>query len=259
MADRLGLAVEGDQHLHRAEDLFLGQGMVGRHVVDQCRAHVVAAARRAVDELALGDDDEAVVARQAEVVLDHHLLPLRDHRADVEVERRRADAQRPVALGHAGAHRLEQRPLDQDARGRRAGLPGVLDAGVDEKGQRRVEVGIGEDDLRALAAELERDRDHVRRGRGLHPRAGGDRAGERQMVDARMRRQRRARFLAEPGHDVERPRRQAGLERDPGEREHRQAGLLGGLRGRRRCPSPARRRRCGRRSASGSSTARCGR
>ena len=74
--DRLRLAVEGDQHLHRAEDLLLRERMVGGHVVDQRRLHVVAAARRAVDEPAFGGDDQAVVARQPEIVLDHHLLPL---------------------------------------------------------------------------------------------------------------------------------------------------------------------------------------
>src|SRR6187551_2520792 len=47
--------------------------------------------------------------------------------------------------------------------------------------------------------------------------------------DAGMRRERRAGLLAEPGHDVEGARRQAGLERDPGEGEHRQARFLGGL------------------------------
>jgi hypothetical protein len=120
-------------------------------------------------------------------------------------------------------------PLDQDARRRRAGLPGVLDPGVDQVRQRRIEVGIGEHDLRALAAELERDRHDVLRGRGLDQPTGADRAGERQMGDARMRRERRAGLLAEPGDDVQRAVRQPGLDADPGEREHRQAGLLGRL------------------------------
>jgi hypothetical protein len=41
--------------------------------------------------------------------------------------------------------------------------PAFCDAGVHEEGQRGVEVGVGEDELRALAAELQRHRHGVLR------------------------------------------------------------------------------------------------
>ena len=46
------------------------------------------------------------------------------------------------------AELVQHRALDEDARRRRAGLPGVLDARVDEERQRGVDVGVGEHDLR---------------------------------------------------------------------------------------------------------------
>jgi hypothetical protein len=58
-------------------------------------------------------------------------------------------------------HPVVDAALDEDARGGRAGLAGVLDAGADEEGQRAVEVGVVEDDLRRLAAELQRHRHDV--------------------------------------------------------------------------------------------------
>ena len=198
----------------------------GRH---QRRPHVEAAGRRAVHDLALRGDAQASVARQAEIVRDDLVLALRDQRAEVEIGQRRAHLQRAHALREALHHLVEAAALDQDARAGRAGLPGVLDAGVDEKGQRRVQVGIGEDDLRALAAELERDGHGVFRRRRLHQPPGGHRAGEGEVLHAGMRRERRAGFFAQARHDVERAGRQAALLRDAADGQRRQAGFLGGL------------------------------
>jgi hypothetical protein len=55
------------------------------------------------------------------------------------------------------------------------------------KGSARVEIGIGEDELRGLAAQLQRDRHDVLRRGLLHEAAGGDRAGEGDVADAGMR------------------------------------------------------------------------
>ena len=52
-------------------------------------------------------------------------------------------------------------PVDEDARTGRTGLPGILDAGIDEERQRPVEIGIGEHQLRRLAAKLQRHRNDV--------------------------------------------------------------------------------------------------
>ena len=54
--------------------------------------------------------------------------------------------------------RLVGSALDQDAAAGRARLPGILDDGLADHRHGRVEVGIREDDLRRLAAELQRAR-----------------------------------------------------------------------------------------------------
>ena len=75
-----------------------------------------------------------------------------------------------------------------------------------------VEVGVGEDDVGRLAAELERHALEVA-GRGLDDLLAGQvRAGEGDLVDVRMRGQRRAGGLAVAGHDVDHARRHAGFE-----------------------------------------------
>ena len=169
------------------------------------------------------------VEAAGEEALDDRLLPGGDQRAEVEVVDGAADAQAVVA----GAHRLHDAvvdaALDEDARGGRAGLAGVLDAGVDEVGQRRVEVGVGEDELRRLAAELERHRHDVRRRGGRDLAADRDRAGEGEVVDAGVGGEGGAGLLAEARHDVEGARRQVGLLGEAGEGERGQARLLGGL------------------------------
>ena len=63
--------------------------------------------------------------------------------------------------------------------------------------QRLLQVGVGEHDLRRLAAELQRHLHMIGRGRLGHRRAGGGGAGERDVVDAGVRRERRARLGAE--------------------------------------------------------------
>ena len=142
---------------------------------------------------------------------------------------RGADAQGAVARRHARHHVVEDAALDQDARRGRTGLPGVLDAGIHQEGQRGVQVGIGEDDLRALAAEFQRHRHGVLGRCGLDHRTHADRAGEGQVLHAGMRRQRRAGLFAQARHDVQRAGGQAGLVGNAREGQRRQAGFLGGL------------------------------
>ena len=47
--------------------------------------------------------------------------------------------------------------LDEDARAGAAVLAGVVEDGVRRRGGRALEIGVGEDDVGRLAAELERD------------------------------------------------------------------------------------------------------
>ena len=113
--------------------------------------------------------------------------------------RRRALRSAQPGLGHA----LIDGALDQDAAARRAGLAAILDDGVDQHRQRCLDVGVGEDDLRRLAAEFHGDAAIVDGRRLLDRRAGRRRAGEGDVVDHRMRRKRRASLAAVAGDDVE--------------------------------------------------------
>ena len=82
---------------------------------------------------------------------------------------------------------------------------------------RVVEVGVVEDQVGALAAQLEADRREVGRGRLADHPAGAGLAGEGDPVDAAVLGERRAgRVGAEAVHDVEDAGRQAGLERPAG-------------------------------------------
>ena len=121
------------------------------------------------------------------------------------------------------------RALDQQPAARRARLPGVLHDRVDDHRDRRVEIGVGEHDLRTLAAELERHRAVALRRFLRDQRAGRRRAGERQVVDARMLREREPGLAAEPGDDVERAVGEAGAGRELGDAQERQARVLGRL------------------------------
>ena len=91
-----------------------------------------------------------------------------------------------------------------------------------------VDVGVGVDDVRALAAELERDLLEVA-GRGLDDQlADLGRAGEGDLVDVVVRGQRRAR-VAVAGDDVEHAVGQAGLLEQLAEAQRRERRLLGRL------------------------------
>ena len=100
---------------------------------------------------------------------------------------------------------------------------------VDKKGQGRVEVGIGKDDLRGFAAQLQRHRHHVLCRRSLHQRAGGDRAGEGDMLHPRMARKRRSGLRPQPRHHVQRPCGQACLRCQMGKGQRGEAGFFCGF------------------------------
>ena len=184
----------------------------------------MAACGRVRDDRRPSRDLEIGAGRQK--ALDDRLLPRRDQRADVEVGVGRTDPQRPVALGHALDHLAIALSFDQDAGGRRAGLPGVLHARVDQERHGAVEVGVGEDELGRFPAEFQRHGRDMPGGRRLDQRSDGDRSGERQMADAGMGGERCARLLAEARHDIEGAVRKARLAGEIGERERSEAGLL---------------------------------
>ena len=76
-----------------------------------------------------------------------------------------------------------RRALDQDPRARAAVLAGVAEHRRRRRGRGGLEVGVGEDDVRRLAAELERHPLDRLRGAGGDPAADLGRAGERDLGD----------------------------------------------------------------------------
>ena len=228
-AQRLAFLRERDGREHRPEDFLAGKAHLGRYVADQRRRHEKAGIRRPFDDGAAREDRQLGRIRLVEESLDPALLPRRDQRPAIEVGVVRADAQGREFGGELIHELLIDRLLDQQARTGRAGLPGVLNDGVDRERQDLIEVGIREHDLRRLAAEFERHADVVVRGGLLHHRADFGRTGEGDEIDLRMRRQRGAGFLAGAGDEVERAGREADIERELANPDERKACVLGGL------------------------------
>ena len=82
--------------------------------------------------------------------------------------------------------------------------PAFSKIGADDIVERKLDVGIGQHDVRRLAAELKRHRGDVT-GRRLHDADAGDgRAGEGDVANIRMRDKRRADASARAGHDIDR-------------------------------------------------------
>ena len=98
---------------------------------------------------------------------------------------------------------VEARPRDEQPRREDAALPGV--EADERRGERddRLEVGVVEDHVRRLAAELEQHALHRSRRGGHHRLAGRRRAGERDRVDARIGRQQRGDLGGRRRDDVE--------------------------------------------------------
>ena len=124
---------------------------------------------------------------------------------------RLADRDGSRLLDHRVDELLVDRPLDQDAAACRADLALVEEHAEQRAFDRHLEVGVGEEDVRRLAAELERDL--LQRGRGrAHDRLPDlDAPRERNLVDIRVFDDRGAGRLARAGHDVDDAGRQPGV------------------------------------------------
>ena len=121
--------------------------------------------------------------------------------------------------------------LDEEAAAGAAALALVEEEGEVRAFDGRVEIGVGEDDVGALAAELERDALEVRAGGGLHDQlADLGAAGEGDLVDVVVLGDGRAGGLAVAGDDVDARRREARFHRELADaRGAEQRRLLGGL------------------------------
>ena len=138
-----------------------------------------------------------------------------------------ADRRRAAGVVGQGGDELVVDALGHQHAGRgRAVLAGVEVARDRDALHRGLDVGVVEDDDGRLAAELEVDALHVRRGAGRHLRAGAHRAGDRDQ-GGRAVLDEPASGLAVAGHHVERARR----EELRGELGQAQGALGGGVAG----------------------------
>ena len=226
-ADRILLVLERDHRDDRPEDLLLRD----RHRAFDSGEHGRRIERAlAVADRSAGDDLGAFLASLLDEAVDLVAVRGRDQRADLRLRIERiADTQLLRERGELRDEVVVDRPLDEHARARLAALPGGVVDRPHRARDRVVEIRVGEDEIRALAAELERDPlDRPRR--EPHDLAAGlRRAGERNLVDARMTNEIRAGRLARTGNDVDRTGREADLGRELPEPERGQRRRLVGL------------------------------
>jgi len=161
--------------------------------------------------------------------VDALLLHRIDQRADiVRFIQRRADAQVLHARLHLADEALVDRLLHQQARTGAADLALVEPDRIDQAFDRRIQVGVVEHDERRLAAQFQRQL-LAAAGRGLADQAADfGRAGEGQLVDARMVDDRLA-HAAIAGDDVDHATWDAGALADLGEQQGGQRRVLGRL------------------------------
>src|SRR5579859_6326264 len=188
-AHRLILTVERNDHHDGPEDLLLREPMGGRHVREQGGSEVIAARRRIACDLAARRKRELAPA-ELDVLLDPLALLPGYERPERRIRHRRTRDEAFESFGEPRNGRWIETALDQNARARGTRLARILHAGADQEWQRALEVGVVEQDLRRLAAELERHGHCMRRGGRLHASADPERAREREMLDIGMRGQR---------------------------------------------------------------------
>src|SRR5690606_10838820 len=233
VGERNGLLLITERHRHQdgAEDLFLRDRRTGIDALEDRRLDPVTLFLALVERaLAAQRDVRTVRAAALDVAEDPLELLARDQRpvAPLRVERI-ARLQRAGTLHELLDDLVVHRLVHQQPRARRARLPRVVGGPRGRGADRGVDVRVVENDVGALAAQLERNL-LQRAGRlARDDLAHGGRARERDLVDVGMPHQRSARHLAEAGHHVEHARRQADLGADGGELERGERRLLGRL------------------------------
>ena len=211
--DGLFLVVEGDHHEHRPEDLLLGDA---HRVVDAHEDGGLVVEAAAAEPVAAGRQRGALVLADGHVLLDRlELLPAhqRTHLA-LGVERV-AHLDRHRAADELTDEAVVDGALDEQARAGRAHLAGAGEDADERAVDGRVEVGVGEHDVGALAAELQADLLHVLGGPAHDVLADLDRARERDHVDVLVAGEVVADLAARAGHDLEHALGQPGLLEDP--------------------------------------------
>jgi hypothetical protein len=108
-------------------------------------------------------------------------------------------------------------------------LPGISESVFCDGAGRHFEVGVGANDRRALAAELQGDALHGAGGSRRDRLAGRGAPGKRDLARQRVLDHRHADGTAPAGHDVEAAGRKPGLAKQSGEHQRRQRGVVGRL------------------------------
>ena len=155
---RVLLVLERDDGRHRPEHLLPRDPIVVRGLDERARVPVARSVRRPTREQRLAVDEG------------RHRLAVRgrDERPHLgRIVQRIADADAAGGLDEVVQKSVVDRLLDQDARARAAVLAGVVEHGVRRRRGGPLQIGVGEDHVRGLAAELERDALDRRR-RALH-------------------------------------------------------------------------------------------
>src|SRR6266545_341318 len=198
------LAVEREHGEHRPEDLLVHDLHPGLRRVEHGGLDVVALAVH-LGGLPAGDEARPFRLPGADVGQHLLLLALRHDRAEpgVLVERVPGDELlRP--LGELLDHLVVDRFFYQEPRPGGADLALAVEDPRLGAAHRRGEVRVGEDDVGALPAELERHAFHRPRRLAHDPLAHFGRTGERDLVHERVPHERRPGGRAGPGHDVQR-------------------------------------------------------
>ena len=227
--DGVGFVFEGEGRQHGAEDFFAGQLCVTRNGAKEGGGDPVAARADTGVDAAFGQHRNAGRFCRGDVSVNTGLLRGVHHGPTVEVHLGRAHAHLGIGGGHLLHHAVVHALLHQQPAAGGAGLPRVLHDGAHDDGHGAFDVGVFEDDLRRLAAQLQHALHRVFGGRLLHQGAHFVGAGEGNEVDARVARQRSAGFFAQAGDHVDGALGKAHLGSELGHAQGRQRGVFGGL------------------------------
>ena len=207
--------LERDRGDHRSEDFLLRDAHLVADIGEDGRRHEVALAEIALGEaLAADHSRRAFLLTDVEIASDTAELLLRHQRPDLDVRVDAiADFQALAEFGDLADEFVIDALLDKQPRAGAADLSGIGEHRHCRARHRRIDIRIGEHDIRRFAAEFERDALEVA---GRRPDDGLSRkmrARERHLVDVGMGRQRRAGGFAIARHHVDHAWRYAGFQR----------------------------------------------
>ena len=224
----VGEALHGE---HGTEGLLVHHAHVLPALVEHGRRVVVAAGERGVvGAFAAAAQYGALGEAGRDVRLDLLQVLRGDQRSGLGLGvEGAAEPDLPGAADHLVDEAVVQRVLDDQPGAGRADLPRMQEDGREGEVHGRLEVGVGEDHVGVLAAELQRHLLHGRGGRGHDPLAGLQAAGEGDHVDGRVLGERCAHLGPGAQDEVGGAGREPGLLQRPHQQDRGGGGELTGL------------------------------